>query len=160
MGDDQGSRCSLPSKSPKIKRHKQENDAMLSPFSSIRRRKPLKIVCEAPAYEIVQASEVVGMRAPEDVRWRRQSMPKGETVKRKSLLRRLWRLFFAFDVPDVVEACSCGSLLPDRRSVLLRRRSGQTIRYALAQCGRCQTIVWDEEHTSEEPNPAGQLGNV
>jgi len=131
-----------------------------SSFSSIRRRKPLKIVCDAPAHEIVQASEVVGMRSPEDVRWRRQAMPKGETVKRKSLARRLWRLLFAFGVPEVVETCSCGSPLPERCFVLLRRRSGQMIRYALAQCGRCNTIVWHEEQTSEGPSPAGRLGNV
>jgi hypothetical protein len=133
---------------------------MLSPFSSLRRRKPLKIVCDAPAYEIVQASEVVGMRSPEDVRWRRQAMPQGETVKRKSLVRRFWRLLFAFGVPEVEEKCGCGNPLHERRFVLLRRRSGQTIRYALAQCGHCRTIVWDQEQTSEETSPAGRLGNV
>jgi hypothetical protein len=129
-------------------------------FSSIRRRKPLKIVCDAPANEIVQASEVLGMRSPEDVRWRRQAMPKGETVKRKGLLRRLWRLLFAFGVPEVVETCSCGSSLPERRFVLLRKRSGPTIRYALTQCSRCHTIIWDQEQTPEEPSLAGRLGNV
>lgn len=129
-------------------------------FSSIRRRKPLRIVCDAPAFEIVQASEVVGMRSPEDVRWRRQTMPKGETVKRKRLLRRLWRLFFAFGVPEVEEKCGCGRTLPERRFVLLRKRSGLTIRYALTQCGHCHTIVWDEEETSEVPSPVWRLGNV
>lgn len=129
-------------------------------FSSIRRRKPLKIVCDAPAHEIVQASEVVGMRSPEDVRWRRKAMPTGETVKRMSFARRLWRLLFAFGVPEVVETCSCGNSLPERRFVLLRKRSGLTIRYALTQCGRCQSIIWDEEQTSEEPTLTGRLGNV
>jgi hypothetical protein len=129
-------------------------------FSSIRRRKPLKIVCDAPAHEIVQASEVVGMRSPEDVRWRRQAMPKGETVKRKSLAHCLWRLLFAFGVPEVEEKCGCGSPLPERRFVLLRKRSGLTIRYALTQCGHCRTILWDEEQTSDEPSSAGRLGNV
>lgn len=133
---------------------------MLSPFSSIRRRKPLKIVCDAPAYEVVKASEQVGMHAPEDVRWRRQAMPRGETVKRKSLARRLWRLLFAFGMPDVVETCSCSNSLPERRFVLLRKRSGQSIRYALTQCSHCRTIVWDEEQTSQEPSRIGQLGNA
>lgn len=123
-------------------------------FSSIRRRKPLKLVCEAPAYEIVKASENVGMRSPEDVRWRRQAIPKRETVKRKGLLHRLWRLLFAFGVPEAVESCGCGNPLPERRFVLLRKRSGPAIRYALTQCGHCRTILWDEEQTSQEPSPA------
>ena len=131
-----------------------------SSFSSIRRRKPLKIVCDAPAYEIVQASEVVGMRSPEDVRWRRQALPKGATLKRKSLAHRLWRLLFAFGVPEIVETCKCGNSLPERRFVLLRKRSGLLLRYALTQCCHCRTIVWDEEETSEEPSLTGRLGNV
>jgi hypothetical protein len=128
-----------------MKRPNQENDAMLSPFSSIRQRKPLKIVCDAPAYEIVKASENVGMRSPEDVRWRRQAMPKGETVKRKGLIHRLWHLLFAFGGPEAVETCSCGNSLPERHFVMLHKRSGEKIRYALTQCGRCHTILWDEE---------------
>jgi len=129
-------------------------------FSSIRRRKPLKIVCDAPAHEIVQASQIVGMRSPEDVRWRRQAMPKGETVKRKSLVRRLWRLLFAFGVPEIEETCSCGNTLPERRFVVVHKRSGQAIRYALTQCDHCHTIVWDEEQTSQEPRLVGGLGNA
>lgn len=123
---------------------------MISPFSSVRRRRPLKIVCEAPAYEVVKASEGIGMRSPEDVRWRRQSLPSGETVKRKGLIRRIWRLLFAFGLPEVEETCACGSALPERSYVVVRKHSGPAIRYALAQCGRCRTIVWDEEPTADQ----------
>lgn len=116
-----------------------------SPFSAVRRRKPFKIVCEAPAYEVVKASEEVGLCSPQDVRWRRQAMPKGETVKRKGLFRRLWRLLFAFGVPEIEETCGCRSVLPERRFILVRKSSGAAIRYALTQCGRCHTVLWDEE---------------
>jgi hypothetical protein len=132
-------------KSPTSRRQKQENKAMISPFSSIRRRKPIKITCDAPAYEIVMASRGVGMRWPEDVRWQRQAMPKGETVKREGLLRRIWRLLFAFGVPEVEKLCGCGCVLPERRFVLLHKRSGSQICYAVAQCRHCHTIAWDEE---------------
>ena len=115
--------------------------------SSIQLR-PLKIVCDAPLYEVVKASGRIGMRSPEDVRWRRQSSPRDEGAKRMTLTGRLWRLLFAFGLPDVEEACGCGGILPERRSIRLRTRTGSEIRYALAQCGRCRTIVWDEERTS------------
>jgi hypothetical protein len=113
-------------------------------FSSIQLR-PIKITCNAPAYEVVKASGQAGMRCPEDVRWRRQRLPQGESAKRKSLARRIWRLLFAFGVPEVQEKCRCGNLLPERRFVLLRKHSGAEIRYSLAQCERCGTIAWDQE---------------
>jgi hypothetical protein len=139
---------------------KQENATMFSSFSSIRRYKPLKIVCEAPAYEIVKASAIVGMRSPEDVRWRRQTMPKGEAIKPKSLARRIWHLLFAFGLPEVQETCACGSALPERRFVRLRKHSGAEVRYAMTQCGRCHTICWDEERISGERQLSSELGHA
>lgn len=112
-------------------------------FSSIQIR-PLKIVCDAPVYEVVKASERIGMRSPEDVRWRRQGVPQ-EAAKGKTLTRRFWRLLFAFGLPEVEEKCGCGAPLPERRSIRLHTRTGAEIRYFLAQCGRCRTIVWDQE---------------
>lgn len=112
--------------------------------SSIQLR-PIKLVCDAPHYEVVKASGRIGLRSPEDVRWRRQSSLRNEPTKRTTLARRLWRLLFAFGLPEFEETCRCGSILPERRSIRLRTRSGSEIRYALAQCGRCRTIVWDEE---------------
>ena len=118
-------------------------------YSSIQLR-PIKIVCDAPLYEVVKASGRIGMRSPEDVRWRRQSSPRDEMAKRRTLARRLWRLLFAFGMPEVEETCGCGGTLPERRPIRLRTRSGAEVRYALAQCGRCRTIVWDEERTSSK----------
>ncbi|HEY7327293.1 MAG TPA: hypothetical protein VH592_06630 [Gemmataceae bacterium] len=128
---------------------------MFGSFSSVQPCKTLKIVCEAPAYEIVKASGSVGMRSPEDVCWRRQAMPKGETPKQKSLAGRIWQLLFAFCLPEVQETCGCGRPLPERRFVFLRKRSGAKIRYALTQCSRCHTILWDEERTAGAHHPTG-----
>ena len=128
-------------------------------FSSVQLR-PIKIVCDSPVYEVVKASGRIGMRSPEDVRWRRQSVPRDKAAQRRTLARRLWRLFFAFGLPEVEETCSCGSLLPERRSIRLRTLTGSEIRYALAQCGWCRTIVWDEEQTSEGPHADGRHGNA
>lgn len=110
-------------------------------FSSIEIR-PLKIRCDAPSYEVVRASEQIGMRSPEDVPWRRRVVARAE---RRSLGYRLWRLLFAFGMPEVEEKCGCGSTLPERRGVQLRSRRGKEVRFALTQCGRCRTILWDRE---------------
>ena len=124
-------------------------------FSSTHLR-PIKITCDAPAYEVVKASGRLGMRSPEDVRWRRQIVPKNDAGARKNLARRIWRLLFAFGMPEVEETCACGNTLPERRFVVLRKRSGSEIRYSLAQCGRCRTIHWDKEQTPA----AGRLGHA
>jgi len=116
-------------------------------FSSIHLR-PIKIVCDAPRYEVVKASGRIGIHSPEDVLWRRQSVPNSDSDKRQTVTGRLWRLLFAFGLPEVEEKCRCGSILPERRSIRLRKRSGSEVRYTLAQCGRCRTIVWDEEPAS------------
>jgi hypothetical protein len=127
-------------------------------FSSVHIR-PLKIVCDAPPYEVVKASERVGMRSPEDVRWRRQGIPIGAAAGRSTVVGRLWRLLFAFGLPEVEETCGCGSILPERRSVRLRTLAGSEIRYTLTQCGRCRTIVWDKEQTSAGSRAARRRGN-
>ena len=129
-------------------RQDQEN-AM---FSSIRRR-PIKFVCDAPAYVVVKASSSVGMQSPEDVRWRRQSMPKGETAKRESLARRMWRLLFSFGASAIQETCACGNHMPERRFVVLRKRTGEEVRYSMTQCERCRSIAWDEEGNSAATQP-------
>lgn len=128
-------------------------------FSSVQIR-PLHIVCDAPPYEVVKASERIGLRSPEDVRWRRQSAASSETGRRKTLAGRLWRLLFAFGLPEIEEKCGCGDTLPERRSIRLRTLAGSEIRYALAQCGRCRTIVWDDEQMSEELHRSGRHGNA
>ena len=128
-------------------------------FSSTHLR-PIKITCDAPAYEVVKASGRLGMRSPEDVRWRRQSAPKSDRSGRKSLASRVWRLLFAFDVPEVEETCGCGNTLPERRFVVLRKRSGSEVRYSLAQCGRCRTIHWDEERPSAPYSTSGAVSEA
>ncbi len=122
--------------------------------------RPIKITCDAPAYEVVKASGRLGMRSPEDVRWHRQSVPSCVVTRRKSLARRIWRLLFAFDVPEVEETCACGNSLPERRFVVLRKRSGSEARFSLVQCGRCRTIHWDREQTSATSPASGASGKA
>lgn len=112
-------------------------------FSSVQLH-PIKIACDAPAYEIVRASGRAGMRSPEDVLWRRQALANIDTATRKPWLRRIWRFLFAFGTPELEETCSCGNRLPERRFLLLRSRSGSETRYAITQCSRCWTILWDK----------------
>jgi hypothetical protein len=127
-------------------------------LSSIQLR-PIKIDCDAPAYEVVKASGRVGMRSPQDVRWCRQSAPRSESSPRQTLARRLWRLLFAFGLPEVEEKCGCGNTLPERRVVRIRTSSGSEIHYSMAQCDRCRTIVWDKEHISAAHSVSGRFGD-
>lgn len=128
-------------------------------LSSVQIR-PLRIVCDAPPYEVVKAGERIGLRSPEDVRWHRQSAASSKTGRRKTLAGRLWHLLFAFGLPEIEEKCGCGGTLSERRSIRLRTLAGSEIRYALAQCGRCRTIVWDEKQTSEELRPSNRHGHA
>lgn len=137
----------LPLKTPTIHHQQWEYDVMLSSTQL----RPIKIDCDAPAYEVVKASGRAGMRSPQDVPWRRQSPPKNVAATVKALARRVWRLLFAFGQPEVEEMCRCGNTLPERRLVLLRTHSGSEIHYSLAQCGRCRTIHWDKEQISAAP---------
>src|SRR5690349_12052207 len=106
--------------------------------------KPVTIECDAPPYDIVKASGQVGMRTPQDVRWCRKPSPARNTVSGwRALGSRIWKLLFAFGLPDGDEMCRCGSPLPQRRPVLFRSPSRGEAHYALAQCGRCRTIFWD-----------------
>jgi hypothetical protein len=105
---------------------------------------PIAIECDAPSYDIVKASGQVGMRTPEDVRWCRKPSPARNTaIGWQALAGRIWRLLFAFGLPDAEEVCLCGRPLPERRPVLFRSLSRGEARYALAQCGQCRTIFWD-----------------
>jgi hypothetical protein len=120
VGTQTGSPGLLPSKSPTTQSQQQEDDAM---FSSVQLR-PIKVVCDAPVYDVVKASGRIGMRSPEDVRWRRQSVPRDKAAQRRTLARRLWRLFFAFGLPEVEETCVCctSSAVPGERRLNRTRR--------------------------------------
>jgi hypothetical protein len=105
---------------------------------------PIAIECDAPPYNIVKASEQVGMRTPEDVRWcHKPAPPRKAATGWQALTGRIWKLLFAFGLPDGEEECVCGRLLPERFPVLFRSSSGGEACYTLTQCGRCHAICWD-----------------
>lgn len=111
--------------------------------SSIQLR-PISIECDAPPYDIVAASGKVGLRTPQDVRWSRKSSPTiAASPGWRFLARRVWKMLFAFGMPDAEETCFCGGSLPERRPVLFCSPTRGEARYALTQCGRCRTIFWD-----------------
>ncbi len=128
-------------------------------MSSSTQLRSINIICDAPPYKVVKASTRIGMRSPQDVGWCRQRVPNCQAVTQRTVLGHLWRLLFAFGLPEVEETCGCGSTLPERRFLLFRTRAGSEIRYALAQCGRCRTIVWDEEQTSVQSRSPGRHSN-
>ena len=105
---------------------------------------PIAIECDAPPYDIVQASGQIGMRTPEDVRWCHRPPPAGRAAAGwRGVPGRIWKLLFAFGIPEGGETCLCGRLLPERSPVLFRSDLRGDTAYTLAQCGQCRTIFWD-----------------
>ena len=112
---------------------------------------PIHVECDAPPYEIVKASEQVGMRTPQDVRWcHRPSHSRNEAAGWRGLIGRIWKLLFAFGMSEGEETCLCGRLLPERFPVLFRSPAREDACYTLTQCGRCRTIFW---HPLPLPRP-------
>jgi hypothetical protein len=105
---------------------------------------PITIECDAPPYDIVQASGQIGIRTPEDVRWcHRPAHARRPAFGWRGVAGRIWKLLFAFGIPEGGETCLCGRLLPERSPVLFRSDLRGDTAYTLAQCGQCRTIFWD-----------------
>jgi hypothetical protein len=105
---------------------------------------PIAIECDSPPYNIVKASAQVGLRTPEDVRWcRKPSPPRKAPAGWSALPGRIWKLLFAFGLPEGEEECVCGRLVTERFPVLFRSQSGAEACYTLTQCDNCRTILWD-----------------
>jgi hypothetical protein len=115
--------------------------------------RPIQIECDAPPYEIVQASGQVGIRSPEDVRWCRRPSPARNTAAGwRAVTGRIWNLLFAFGISDSEETCLCGNHLPERFPVLFRWPSRGDSCCTLTQCGRCRTVFWEP---LPAPHPVG-----
>lgn len=84
---------------------------------------PLKVVCDAPAYEIVKASAQVGIYRPLDVRWRR--------IDKEMKSRCGCRLY-----------CPGDKNMPRLIRYAFTLSSGRMIYYSMLQCGRCATVHW------------------
>jgi hypothetical protein len=107
----------------------------------------MEINCDAPPYPVVQACQRLGIRSPEDVRWRRLSQVfAGEGSQRTAAHNALWKLFFGWGQPAIAggRTCTCGQKLPELGKFTFTYRSGKEATYLLGQCRRCLTIFWDE----------------
>jgi hypothetical protein len=99
---------------------------------------PLEVQCDAPPYNIVKGTRLIGVETPEDVRWLRKSA----VLTERFLDRR--RPLLAFSERDLERMpCSCGQPIPMLQAYTFQLMSGEEVEYSIAQCKRCHTVYWD-----------------
>jgi len=105
---------------------------------------PIEIHCDAPPYPVVRAGHRIGLHSPEDVRWCRLShflkQPEGW---REVLSLQAWKQLLGMGGPCRGN-CTCGQKLPVLEKYTFTFRNGGEASYLIAQCGRCQTVFWEE----------------
>lgn len=105
----------------------------------------LEVECDAPAYEIVQACAMGGLRAPLDVRWCRLSRRLREWEERAPAEPRLsWRTLLGL-VRHPTPRCTCGVPLPILRPAEFRSGERTVAVLFLGQCDGCNTVFWEED---------------
>ncbi len=101
---------------------------------------PIAVQCDAPSYLIVKATRLVGLCAPEDVRWTRLS-----SLQEGGCWYASWKLFQGGREPPGNRS-RCGQPLPELFRATFTFESGGTLSYTLGQCPRCRTVFWDEAY--------------
>ncbi|MGE3808777.1 MAG: hypothetical protein AB7K24_29280 [Gemmataceae bacterium] len=104
---------------------------------------PIEIDCDAPPYAIVRACQMVGIQAPEDVRWCRMTNFANQQITWRDILRHPWRLFVR-RARIGNGMCACGQKLPGLEKCTFTRVSGRKSIYHIGQCAQCKTIYWEE----------------
>lgn len=105
---------------------------------------PLDVICDAPPYCIVRACHLIGLQAPEDVRWLRLSHFLRENAGEEqggSFFHKL--LGTQGRMKD--GSCSCGQALPALEKYVFTLLHHGDLYYLLGQCPRCRTIFWEED---------------
>ena len=98
----------------------------------------------APPYAIVRACRTIGYRSPEDVRWCRMThLPGGSAGWQGLIERQPWGVLSGLIQPGDL-ACHCGEKLPRLERCTFTFRAGNESSYFIGQCGRCQTLFWEE----------------
>src|SRR5438552_3190656 len=98
---------------------------------------PLEVNCDAPPYNIVRACHMIGIRAPEDVRWSRFSRFVNTRAGRGENLRHLsWRTLLGMAQSEN-RCCTCGQKLPVLERYTFTLISGKEAFYLIGQCSRC-----------------------
>jgi hypothetical protein len=106
---------------------------------------PIDVLCDAPAYSVVQACNMIGVRDPEDVRWVRVSHLSEELPMSGLSVGRFWKLFQNVVGPARdPSTCTCGQKLPLLEGYAFTFSNGNELRYVLGQCRRCLTVYWEE----------------
>jgi hypothetical protein len=108
----------------------------------------LEIDCDAPAYPIVQACRRIGVRNPEDVRWRRMNLDRPGGWQEFFRLRS-WKKWLGGSGPENPR-CSCGQDLPEPIRCTFTYVDGREEDYVIGQCRRCRTVFWDEPQVNHE----------
>jgi hypothetical protein len=103
----------------------------------------LEIYCDAPAYAIVQAARMIGMRTPEDIRWYRLSNFIKDCKNRLELFDfRTWKNLLGRNEAQIT-TCSCGHHLPRLEKYTFTYSTGREVEHVMGQCPRCWTIYWE-----------------
>jgi hypothetical protein len=104
----------------------------------------LEITCDAPPYYIVQVCDLIGIEAPEDVRWLRLShYLEEEDVSRAGSNKSHQFLGFLRSKPRKT-TCTCGQKLPSFDRYTFTISTGEEPSYLLGQCRRCRTVYWED----------------
>jgi hypothetical protein len=75
-------------------------------------RGKVHIWCDAPSYPVVEGCSLIGIRAPEDVRWCRMSYLRNGSCSGGGLSNVLAWLKRLFGASAPLRTCSCGADLP------------------------------------------------
>lgn len=96
---------------------------------------PIEITCDAPPYDVVAATERLGLHTPLDVRWQRIDHRVLKPIRSGGLFT--WR-------GPATQPCRCGQPLPDVQICTVQSDGSGPARLYLGQCKACHVIVWDE----------------
>src|SRR5262249_52174852 len=99
---------------------------------------PMEVICDAPAYAVVQACHQLGFQTPEDVRWCRWANSAGWS----RLIRQPLKVLGGMSAD---RNCSCGQPLPELERYQFTLSNGTHQFYHLGQCRRCRTMFWEQE---------------
>jgi hypothetical protein len=105
---------------------------------------PLEISCDCPPYAIVEASQRIGLRTPEDVRWCRLGHYLNEPPTWREVFRlHSWKYLLGLG-DRRKKMCVCGQPLPCLARYAFTYNTGMEESYLLGQCSRCKTVFWEE----------------
>ena len=104
-----------------------------------------EVTCDAPPYCVVKVCNLIGIQAPEDVRWRRMSHHVSEAGGDSSGLEQTL-LFGSRSLRRRADEshCTCGHGLPTLDMYTFTFSTGEESSFLLGQCRRCRTVFWED----------------